>query len=255
MKYINASIIQIELQSDKYVKKPYPKYLHGLCYYLAGKDYPHEKYRPPMFHPSIMKWKGNKEWGTHAIILISSINKDLTSNILQSLEKVNVLRLGFNEMQLKTFTIQKQETIPLDAKVTIPVPDEFKISFNTPTRFRTRETDHYITKAYPELNLLIRSMARNVHILYGVKIGLKEQEELTNSIMLIDVIGYPIQAKIDRKSEFEDCFIGEIHISCRKLNQEQKKLFGILLRTAKYSGVGHKKGYGFGQIQIKRPTI
>ena len=225
MKSINASIIQIELRSDKYVPKPYPRYLHGLCYYLAGNDYPHEKYRPPMFHPSVVKWRGNKEWGTHATILISSIDKKLTSNILQSLEEANVLRLGHCEMQIKTFSIQKQETIPLDAKVTVPVPDEFKISFNTPTRFRTRETEHYITKAYPDLKLLIRSLARNLHILYDIKISLKEQEELSNSILLINVIGYPMQAKIDRKSVFEDSFIGEIHMSCRKLSQKQKKLF------------------------------
>lgn len=252
---IFASAIKIELRSDKYVPKPYPKHLHGLCYNLAGDDYPHKKYYPPMFHPAILKWKRNKEGGTDAIVLLSSYSKELTNSILQSLEKIDALRIGYGELQLIKIVIQKQETIPLNIEKSIPVPDEFKIRFTTPTRFRTRETEHYMTKAYPDLKLFIRSMARNLHILYGVKISLKEQDELTNKTMLVNVIGYPVQAKIDRKSAFEDSFIGEIHISCRELSHEQKALFGMLLRVAKYSGVGHKKGYGFGHIQIKRPII
>ncbi len=253
MKHINASIIQIELQSDKYVQKPYPKYLHGLCYHLAGESYPHEKFSPPMFHPTIVKWRGHRAWGTQATIKIYSLSQELTLNIMQSLVKAYTLRLGNEELQIKSYSIEKQEQIPLEVSVSKPVPSEFKINFNTPTKFRTRNTENYVTKAYPDLKLLIRSLARNLHILHDVKISLAEQEELINNISLINAIGHPVQVKIDRSSSFDQSFIGELHISCRKLNEKQKKLFGMMLRTAKYSGVGHKKGYGFGHIQIKRP--
>lgn len=253
VKHIDASIIQIELQSDKYVQKLFPKYLHGLCYHLAGENYPHEKYLPPMFHPVIAKWRGNGAGGTQATIKIHSLSQELTSNIMQSLEEAHVLRLGHEELGIKRYSIEKQENIPLDVCNAKPVPDEFKINFNTPTKFRTRNSEHYETKAYPELKLLIRSLARHLHILYAVQISLEEQKELINNISLINAIVYPVQAKIDKNYPFDNSFIGELHISCRNLNEKQKKLFGMMLRTAKYSGVGHKKGYGFGHIEITRP--
>src|SRR5699024_2633175 len=96
---------------------------------------------------------------------------------------------------------------------------------------------------------------RNLHILYGVEISLEEQEELEKSIILLNVTGYPVSSKIDRSSKYENGFVGELHLSCKNMCEEQKQLFGMLLRTALYTGVGHKKGYGYGHIKIKRPMV
>src|SRR5699024_12321871 len=72
------------------------------------------------------------------------------------------------------------------------------------------------------------------------------------NILLINAIGYPVQAKIDKKSKYEKSFVGELHLSCINLNPKQKKLLGLLLRRAMYPGVGHKKGNGYDHIKIDR---
>lgn len=252
MGYICASIINIELRSDKYVQKPYPKFLHGLCYHLAGKSYSHHKYKPPKFHPFISNWNANK-WGTKANIKIANIDEKLKLNILDSLERSSLLRLGYSQLTITRFAIERQENISLDLSKSIPVPNEFKINFITPTKFRTRSVQYYGTTAYPDVSLLIRSISRNLHILYGVKLTLEKQEELAKNILLINAIGYPVRSKIGRTSEYEDGFVGELHLSCVNLDEEQKRIFGMLLRTAMYTGIGHKKGYGYGHIKINRP--
>src|SRR5699024_8690288 len=117
----------------------------------------------------------------------------------------------------------------------------------------TRNLQHYGTTAYPDINLLIRSISRNLHILYGVKLDIEKQEGLAKNILLINAIGYPVRSKISRSSEYEDGFVGELHLSCINLDEEQKRIFGMLLRTALYTGIGHKKGYGYGHIKINRP--
>lgn len=252
MESIVASTIQIELKSESYVYKPYPKHLHGLCYFLAGKDYPHVKYRPPEFHPFIRQWNSSKLDGTEAIIQIQCIGEALTYAMLHTLDTTRELWLGHGSLKITHYSLNKQEVLPLNHLQATPVPTEFKLVFLTPTRFRTFQVDRYHTKAYPDLRLLIRSMARSIHILYNVKISINEQEELIRSISIINVIGYPVDVKIDRYSKYDDSFVGEIHLSCHQLSDEQRRLFGMLLKVAKYSGVGHKKGYGFGHIELKR---
>lgn len=253
IKNIVASIIEVELSSDKYVRKPYPAALHGLCYYLAGEDYPHKKFMPPFFHPFIMNWKSGK-WGTKVILQITSMDIELTERMLNSLQSLRDIRLGHGNLLIERFNLIKQEDIPLDPEQAVPVPNEFKIEFVTPTRFRTFKIDRYLSKAYPDLRLFIRSAARQLHLLYGVEIGLEEQEKLIQGIEIIHVVGYPVQVKIDAKAPYDDSFIGEMHLVCTKLSEKDKRLFGLLLKTAKYFGIGHKKGYGNGHIKIKRPS-
>lgn len=253
LKTITATTIQIQLKSDKYIEKPYPKSLHGLCYHLAGENYPHNDHLPPMFHPFINNWKASKQWGTKATIRISNVDEKLTRNMLQTLAKVKKIRLGSMDLTIDDVTLVKQETIPLDVNATSPVPDEFKLKFDTPTKFRSRSNCTYATKAYPDIQLFIRSVARNLHLLFGVKMNLEEQDNLIANIDLMNAIGYPIHSKIERNVSSDNSFIGELHLNCQRLTLEQKKMFGLLLKTAKYTGVGHKKGYGFGHIQIKRP--
>lgn len=254
MKNLTASIIHIELQADKYVQKPYPKYLHGLCYHLAGEHYPHPKFSPPEFHPYIKKWKSSSQWGTKATIEIGCINNDLTFAFLETLKDSSTLRLGSQELKVASYQVVKQENISLDRSLAIPVPKDFKISFATPTKFRTRGIQTYETKAYPDIRLMIRSLARNLHILYDVRTSKEELERLIDNIILVNAIGHPVQSKIDKKATYDNSFIGEIQLSCEKLSEDQLKLFGLLLKTARYTGVGHHKGYGYGHIEIKRAT-
>ena len=252
MSFINASIIDIKIQSSESIQKPYPKYLHGLCYHLANKKGGHNKYQPPKFHPFISKWQRNKQ-GTEAHIKIANTDEALNQNMLETLKKSVTLRLGRNKLIVSRYGIDRQETIPLDFDNSIPVPDEFKICFMTPTKFRSRNVQYYETIAYPDINLLIRSIARNLHILHGVEVSLEQQQQMAGNILLMNAIGYPVQSKIDKNSKYESSFVGELHLSCVHLKQEQKKMLGLLLRTAMYTGVGHKKGYGYGHIKIDKP--
>ncbi|HLR41518.1 MAG TPA: CRISPR system precrRNA processing endoribonuclease RAMP protein Cas6 [Virgibacillus sp.] len=251
MNYISASIINIEIQSSELVQKPYPKYLHGLCYHLASKRGEHNKYTPPKFHPFISKWRRNKQ-GIEGHIKIAITDEILKQNMLETLGKNASLRLGRHKFVISRYNVDRQETVSLNVNNAIPIPDEFKICFITPTKFRSRNGQFYETIAYPDINLVIRSIARNLHILYGVEVTLEQQKNLVENVLLINAIGYPVQARIDKSSKYENSFVGELHLSCINLNLEQKKLLGLLLRSAIYTGVGHKKGYGYGHIKVNR---
>lgn len=253
MNPIHASVIKIEIQSNSYVQKPYPYELQGLCYHLAGSNYKHEKHLPPKFHPYLAEWKSNSKFGTKATLKISSISEELTDGILRSLELTEVIRIGQKELPLVGFTVEKQELVSLEVEHSKPAPDEFKINFQTPTKFRTRASNSYSTRAYPDLKLFLRSAARNLHIQFGLKISLEEQDQLVEQIRLVNAIAYPVKVKCERKEPIQDSFIGEVHLDCRNLDMQQKKLLGLLMKSVKYTGVGHKKGYGLGHIQIKRP--
>ena len=251
MSYMNASIINIEILSSTSVQKPYPKYLHGLCYHLASKSGEHNQYQPPKFHPFISKWRRNKQ-GTEGHIKIAITDEILNQNMLKTLGKNACLRLGRHKFVISRYNVDRQETIALNLNKAMPIPDEFKICFITPTKFRSRNGQFYETIAYPDMDLVIRSIARNLHILYDVEVTLEQQKNLVKNILLINAIGYPVQAKIDKNSKYEKSFVGELHLSCINLNPKQKKLLGLLLRSAMYTGVGHKKGYGYGHIKIDR---
>lgn len=251
---IKATTIRIDLQSDSFVQKPYASNLHGFCYHLAGENYHHPKYRPPSFHPYIKRWTSSK-YGTDATILLSSIDERLTLIMLHNLENLKEIRLGHGTLNVVSFSIEKQEVIELDTKKATPVPNEFKILFSTPTTFRTRKPSSafYESRAYPSLTYLVRSLSRYLHILFEKEISLEDQDELVEKITLVDAIAYPVQSRINRSSPLADYFIGEVHLICDRLSEEQKKLFGLLLKVAKYVGVGYKTGYGYGHIMIKKP--
>lgn len=246
----------IKIHSDNCVPYPYFEYLHGLCYELAGDDYPHEENKPPAFHPFIVEWEANYHHGTFAVIEISSLNEHLTNQMIRNIRNTKTLHLGNEDYKIVYFSIKKQENIPIVLNhYQHKIANEFKLSFVTPTRFLSREqtNENYDSIAFPDLTYFIRSIAIYLHKLFNVRITLKSQDELINDLKITQVLANPIKIKVYSDEDEIDGFIGYVQLSTKDLSEKSKNLLSFLLKIAKYSGVGHKRGYGMGHIQVLRP--
>lgn len=249
------SNIEIIIYSNNRRGKPFFKSLHGLSYNLAGKDYPHIHNSPPKFHPVIKKWNTNKE-GTNATLSLKTVDEDLLNNIVNSLKENDNIHIGKNEFKVKEYKIIKQEHIDFNGEIP-SLPNYFKIDFKTPTTFRTKNNGEpmtdYQTIAFPDIHFMIRSMARNAHKLFGFECTLEEQRNIADKIIIFNSVILPQQVRLAVNMPIIDTFMGYIHLDISELNYNQKQTLGKLLKVSTYTGVGFKKGFGLGDIQITRP--
>lgn len=248
-----ASKIQITIKSEGYHHKPYPRQLHGLCYGLAGEDFVREKI--PVFHPIIKDWKANS-YGTNGVLIISNVSDHFSACVLKGLSETETLRLGSVTYEITSYEIIQTKILPVKTYDAKPVPDEIWITFNTPTVFRSsnRTLGDHQTFAYPDLKQFLLSISNQLLWLKNKTqpyAPFKEIERILSKVHIVDITNHPVAAKLEHKDNRPlSTFIGNMHLLCHDLDEDDKKILGYLLTWGKWLGVGWKSGYGFGNLTV-----
>ena len=258
MTKINLSTIVINGITNRRRKKPYAKSLHGMCYELAGREYEHIHNKPPAFQPVIKEWEMVKN-GTNISIEIRIVEEEFYNKAIERLQQSNYLVVGSTEFEIIDFKATKDMVIDLDGSMP-PIPEVFKIKFETPTFFRQkREVEgggyYYVTIPEPSMKTFVHSVTKYIQRRFGYKTNFDLVNDVANKTRVIHKESKMVDVVATQSYTKDKAFVGHLAVDTSTLNEGEKNMLGKIIKIASYSGVGRQKGFGLGKVRIERYDV